>query len=403
MNQQLFINGQAKFPVSTEALDFFQQQILLTARLASIAGTNVIITPATTTADGLVVINGELLPLLAGTAKQYIQIIETKQSIVAGTQTFTDVRIIRFAQYANSGTPVSQFTTLDTIVRLMQRISAVEGTYMTGTAIRALVSAVQTNLNTTNSNLSSLQSTVNTILNNYMTRTNIEAALADNAKHHMPKCSVIDWYCADYICFDKVPDGFVPCGKVIIGTTNQFTASQLNTEIGKWRTRYPGISINSSTVSKNVNGIVVSFNYIQITRANSIDVPDLTDRFIVQAGYTFDKWETGGNANGKVTLTETNMPRHKHDVAVNNTGSNHQHRIAWPANGGGDANIAASNYIEQSGQGKSGNETYLLTHATASNYDGKHTHTVSETYKGNGTPFSILPPFYALYKLIKVI
>lgn len=394
MNQQLFINGQAKFPVSTEALDFIQNQIFLTARLCSLAGQNVIITPATTTTDGLVVINGELLPLLAGTAKQYIQLVETKQTIVAGTQTFTDVRIIRHAQYANSGTPVSQFTTIDNIVRLMQRISAVEGTYMTETDIRSLVQSVRTALTTTNSNLSSLTTRVQTVENNYKTAAEITELLNANAQHHLPKGSIIDWYgTAD---FENIPYGYVPCGSFFAGSASQFAPDGAGTqEIAKWKTRYSAIQIG--TIGLN-NGSKVG---IRIYDCNSQTVPDLTDRFIVQAGGNYSLGNTGGD--NEVTLVEKNMPRHKHDVVINNTNSAHQHRVAWPANAGGDATITANNYIDQGGQGAHGNETYIVTHATAAGYDGKHTHTVSESYKGNGTAFSIMPPYFALYKLIKVI
>ena len=389
MNQQLFINGQAKFPVSTEALDFIQQQILLTARLASIAGTNVIITPATTTADGLVVINGELLPLLAGTAKQYIQIIETKQSIVAGTQTFTDVRIIRYAQYANSGTPVSQFTTLDTIVRLMQRITAIEGTYMTETAIRTLVSAVQTNLNTTNSNLTSLTSRVQTIENNYKTAAQITELLNANAQHHLPKGSIIDWYgTAD--C-DHIPYGFVPCGCFFAGLASQFASDGAGTrEIAKWKAKYSGIQIGSYPIN---NASIIG---IRIYSCNSQTVPNLTDRFIVQAGGSYTLGNTGGDK--EVTLTKEQMPQHIHG------------RGTWNSQGGFKV-VDQAQGITKAGAFSEKNRENTSIKASGSSdnwrvtveYDWAQGLTGSLGTAGGSQPHENRPPYFALYKLIKVI
>lgn len=397
MNQQLFINGQAKFPVSTETLDFIQNQIFLTARLCSLAGQNVIITPATATTDGLVVINGELLPLLAGTAKQYIQIVETKQSIVAGTQTFTDVRIIRHAQYANSGTPVSQFTTIDNIVRLMQRISTIEDNYLTETAIRALVQTVQTNLNTTNGNLTSLASKVNTLEATYMTRTAIEDALAANAQHHLPKGSVIDWSHNGYIAYDDVPYGYIPCGKVIIGMTNSMNATQLSNELNKWRNHYSDVHITNSTITKkNIDNIFVQYNYIQIIKANGVDIPDLTDRFIVQAGHNYSLGNTGGD--NEITLTTQQMPQHIHG------------RGTWNSQGGFKVVDLAGGLTKAGAFTEKNRES---TNIRASGSDDNWRVTVEYDWAkglsgslgtaGGSRPHENRPPYYALYKLIKVI
>lgn len=395
MNQQLFINGQAKFPVSTEALDFIQQQILLTARLASIAGTNVIITPATTTADGLVVINGELLPLLAGTAKQYIQIVETKQSIVAGTQTFTDVRIIRYAQYANSGTPVSQFTTLDTIVRLMQRISNIEGTYMTETAIRTLVSAVQNNLNTTNSNLtttnsnlsttnsnlSALTTRVQTIENNYKTAAQITELLNANAQHHLPKGSIIDWYgTAD--C-DHIPYGFVPCG-AFFRTSAQNMTTTIQAEQNKWKARY-GTNNISMQLKQGVGSTMLA---ILITSCNGQTVPDLTDLFVVQAGGNYSLGDTGGRNTVQLQIDE--IPKHRH---IYSTDERPQTDTTYKGMG------KVEN--QQLGSSGTGEGARLYTSYAGGQY-GEDGNRKSNDYLGTSYHEN-RPPFYALYKLIKVI
>ena len=386
MDIQNFKNGNHRFPVSTDALDFMQNQIFLAAKLASIAGTNVIVKPATTSQDGVVIIGGELLPLQKGTAKSYINIVETPESITAGTITFDNVRIRRVAQYATSGYAVSNFTTLDTIVSIMGRVSAIEGSYMTETAIRTLVTSTQ---NTLQSALTALTTRVGTIESNYKTAAQINELLDANAKHHLPKCSVIDWYCAGYIAFDKVPDGFVPCGKVIIGKTSDFSASALSNEHSKWRNKYPGIGLNTGTVTKSS----VAYAYIQVTQCNSIDIPDLTDRFIIQAGYNYDKFSHGGT-DGTVTLEIKNMPSHKHDVSLSGNGA-HQHSMssAWNETDGGSSpkKITWTKGTDDS--------TNLYTTSGG----GTHSHTISEVSKGSGEAFSVMPPYFALYKLIKVI
>lgn len=389
MNQQLFINGQAKFPVSTEALDFIQNQIFLTARLCSLAGQNVIITPATATTDGLVVINGELLPLLAGTAKQYIQIVETKQSIVAGTQTFTDVRIIRHAQYANSGTPVSQFTTIDNIVRLMQRISAVEGTYMTETDIRSLVQSVRTALTTTNSNLSSLTTRVQTVENNYKTAAEITELLNANAQHHLPKGSIIDWYgTAD---FNHIPYGYAPCGCFFAGSASQFSPDGAGTqEIAKWKSRYSNIQIATLAIN---GGSKIG---IRIYSCNSQTVPDLTDRFIVQAGGNYSLGNTGGD--NEITLTTQQMPQHIHG------------RGTWNSKGGFKV-VDQAGGITQTGAFvlKNREDSDLKSGGATDNwrvtvdYDWARALTGSLGTAGGSQPHENRPPYFALYKLIKVI
>lgn len=411
MNSQNFKNGNHRFPVSTESLEFIQQQIYLIARLSSLAGTNVIIKQPTSSTlpgaqtqllsfdsqyspfAGLVVINGLLYPLYGDATKPYISISTTRESVqVPGEQDPLQVRIYRYAYYCNSGTyNAENFITVNSIRTLMSRIATIEGAYMSETAIRALVSStqntLQTALNTTNTNVTNLINWVQAINDTYVSSNECDTRLAANAKHHLPKCSVIDWYCAGYIAFDKVPDGFVPCGRVILGAS--FSASSLSNELAKWRAKYSDIQISSGSISKSSN----SYTYIQVTRCNGVDVPDLTDRFIIQAGYNYDKFSHGGT-DGTVTLGVKNMPSHKHDVSLSGDGG-HQHYMssAWNETSGGSSpkKITWTKGTEDS-----------INLYTASG-GGTHSHTISETAKGGGEEFSVMPPYFALYKLIKVI
>lgn len=123
MNIQHFLeNGNQKFPLSTAALDFIQEQIKLVYKLTDLAGANVIIKNSTSSVPGLVIFNGELLPL-QGTPTTYIRIIENTEHLsVEGFD--GNVRTTRIAVYSPSvmgGTckPANLFTVLKNISTLM--------------------------------------------------------------------------------------------------------------------------------------------------------------------------------------------------------------------------------------------------------------------------------------------
>ena len=388
MDIQNFKNGNHRFPVSTDALDFMQNQIFLAAKLASIAGTNVIVKPATSSQDGLVIIGGELLPLQKGTAKSYINIVETPESITAGTITFDNVRIRRVAQYATSGYAVSNFTTLDTIVSIMGRVSAIEGSYMTETAIRALVASSQNrlqnaidttnnNLNTTNSNLNTaiaqhnlLANRVTNIENTYKTAAQIDALLAANAQHHMPKGSIIDWYGTCRAA--SVPYGFVPCGMFGCDLSND---SQRESELAAWKAVYH----DSITIERTgANGA-----YLRISQCLGQTVPNLSDKFIVQAGYSYSLGDTGGANTVRLKFKE--MPKHRHGNVATSNGS-----------ASGTSSDYTNNY--SSWAGGSDDNRYGTNGHSGGTIDQR-----GDEATNAGTAHENRPPYYALYKLIKVI
>lgn len=375
MNKQLFTNnGHAKFPVTTETLDFLQQQIFLTARLASLAGQNVIIKDSTATTDGLVIYDGELLPL-RGTPKSNITVAETTQSITAGTETFTDVRIIRTAEYVSSGgRPTQSFTVIDNIATLMTRLIALNTSI--GNVDTALRQLITTETNNRTSADSGLSTRISTIESNYMTKTAIAAefakymlttdinakfaqymlttdinkALADNAQHHLPKGSIIDWY-GTAEC-DNIPYGFVPCG--IIG--NDFSSvTKTASEISKWKQRYEQITINQTPYSTSRTFI--------ITNCLGQFVPDLTDRFTVQAGNTYRLQATGGDKEVSLTAAQVGISSVDGD--------------SW-----------------RSGGSDSDSKKLTIYRGVASS---------NSLASFNTTAHNNLPPYYALYKLIKVI
>ncbi len=329
MNKQNFKNGNAMFPISTDALDFMQEQILLVAQLTALAGSRVIVRKPTNGKDGLCIFDGELLPLTGTATGTHIQIAETTTDITARGTTYKDARVVRQAVYTNGdGESVETFVVLDNMLTLK-------------TSIANLNSALETEKIT-------------------------------RAQHDVPKGTIIDWY---GVCkCDQLPYGFVPCGLFFKGNAESFSPGGAGwQEMEKWKAKYPSISIQSATRDGSNFGIYIS-NCLGQT------VPDLTDRFIVQAGFSYGLSETGGQKN--VTLKPENLPPHKHGyvkVLTNGEGG------TWLAQGNmadhqvrrGDAYTGADIYDKNGSLVKEGTKT--------------------------ATSFDNRPPFFALYKLIKVI
>lgn len=103
MNTQNFKeNGNQKFPLTTEALDFIQEQIKLVYGLTILAGQFIIICEPTSGKDGLVIVDGELLPL-KGTRSATSRIIvsQVDERVVLGDGSFEGiVRSKRVAMYS---------------------------------------------------------------------------------------------------------------------------------------------------------------------------------------------------------------------------------------------------------------------------------------------------------------
>ncbi len=140
MNTQHFTtNNNQKFPLSTEALAFMQEQIKLAYGLTDLAGANIIVREPTASKEGLVIFDGELLPL-TGTRPTGIAARTAAISIAEHTETMSvegkfegNVRTTRIASYTNgikiglrpTGQQrklLSEFTTLKSISTLMAEL-----------------------------------------------------------------------------------------------------------------------------------------------------------------------------------------------------------------------------------------------------------------------------------------
>ena len=340
MNKQNFKNGNSMFPLSTDALEFMQEQTLLVARLTELAGSRVIITQPTSGKVGLCVFDGELLPLTGNTSDPRIAITEILESITAHGTTYENVRIKREAVYGTSGESVSTFVVLDNMVTLK-------------TAIANLTTALNTEGTT-------------------------------RAQHDVPKGTIIDWY-GTCKC-DQVPYGWIPCGLFFKGNSESFAqggnAGWL--EMEKWKKKYSNITIEVATRDGSHFGLYISYCMGQ-------SIPDLTDRFIVQAGFGYELGETGGARS--ISLQANQIPAHRH---VYNVDSNAIDRNTYKGMGREESGSLG----QYSGEGKgTGGRAYTSYAGAGCGKDGKGDANSSEYASSHENR----PPFFALYKLIKVI
>lgn len=133
MNKQNF-EARDRFPLSTQALSFMQDMIMATAQLALIGGDNYILSGCTITgdnvSDGVIVINGEVMPFKGGAKVNTITIVEESVQVSANGLTFENARVKRYAKFA-SGTganyyPWSIFQPLPTNEQLEKAKATVE-------------------------------------------------------------------------------------------------------------------------------------------------------------------------------------------------------------------------------------------------------------------------------------
>lgn len=279
MNKQDFLNENygGKFPISANTFDFMQSQTEFVSKIAAAFGNNVILKkPTTNNRDGLIVINGELMPLqYSSPTTGYYKIEEEKESIVAQNTEYTDARITRYAVLRSIQTsyPKSSFVDLT------------GGSYTQPTTL---------------------------------------------ANHFLPKGAIIMWSGS----MTNIPVGFALC---------------------------------------DGNGGAA---------INNVTIPDLRGRFIV-GGNSGDTdfaaaGQTGGNKTHTLSISE--MPSHTHAISDDNN---------YFA-------IADNHGTEEVGEGGDGARAWNTGSSSQ-----KHIYNTQP--KGSGTAFSILPPYYVLAFIIKVI
>ena len=218
----------------------------------------------------------------------------------------------------------------------------------------------------------------------------------------LPIGTVIDWYGEP--SYDKVgKDGWVPCGEFIIGKSNSNSFSLFYDEFQNWSNLDPSITKDKKTYK--VDKTVYGYDYLyvmRITKCNNINIPYLSNRFILGAGikehseYTNDAdlsssgsigisaGDIGGEAEVKLTAEQSGLPSHTHTNTSTGT-------ITTTYNtNGNDYNSTAINPGNASAT--SSGSIMLNTTVTIDKNNAQQ----ASKYHNN------MPPYYALWKLIKV-
>lgn len=321
MNKANFKNSQNKYPVSTDVLDFMQEQINFVSTLSSIAGGNAILKQSTSDTDGLLVLNGELLLIKKSAPNTYITVTEEKQSIVAKGETFKDARVIRYAQYTSNSMGSNSYAATE--FKFIENLIA------------------QKELN----------------------------------QHHVPKGTVIDWY--GEASFDNIPYGWVPCGGFYVTSTGSAgeKPSKVKEEERRWKERYS--SIKTECLYGQIEGGWKCT--LRLKNVNSIEIPNLSGRFIVGAGWSdntsigYYKLGVIGGENAHIlTANESGLPSLSYE----------------------DTTTVFTK--ENKGIGVAG--SYNVVTTTSENVNKKNIEG-----KGAEVAHENRPPYFAMYKLIKVI
>ena len=99
--------AQDNFPLSSDTMDMLQQMIALSANVALLGGSNYILfgcaDDGTAVSDGIVVIDGELLPFKGGAKKAKITITQTTQTLHAFGVDYPESYIFRTATFSDTG------------------------------------------------------------------------------------------------------------------------------------------------------------------------------------------------------------------------------------------------------------------------------------------------------------
>ena len=139
--------------------------------------------------------------------------------------------------------------------------------------------------------------------------------------------------------------------------------------------------------------------------------PDLRDRFVVGAGSSYSRNETGGADS--VALSENELPSHNHSM---NSAGNHDHGGSTSTDGehthsNNADRCSGSNYVQvtASTNNAATNRRVGLVDATISpagdhnhsiSDDGSHTHSINNT--GNNDAHENRPPYFALAYIMKL-
>lgn len=108
---------QRKYPLSTKGLYFIQEQILLAAAYAKAAGGNYILSGCEQDdiyiSDGIVIINGELLPFRRGIPDEKVHIVQATVDVTAESVTYEAACTYRYVMFGSNIDGSDTFTWSD--------------------------------------------------------------------------------------------------------------------------------------------------------------------------------------------------------------------------------------------------------------------------------------------------
>ena len=131
MNKINFYSGD-KFPQYRQALAKMQDMTLLVAGLAGLGGKNFILSGCVlngnNVSDGVIVINGEMIPFEGSAKKDKITIVETRQDVTALNVVYPETYINRIAKFSDAGEySWSDFMQVPTNLELYKLIKDIAG------------------------------------------------------------------------------------------------------------------------------------------------------------------------------------------------------------------------------------------------------------------------------------
>lgn len=132
MDKINFINQHNNFPVSTYTYDLVQNMVHLAGKLASLGGQNYILSGCTVAgniaSEGLIVINGEILPFKGGEVKNKVTIQVVYESDHYADVTYREAYIHRTAIFSDTGEyDWSDFAQVYSNELLQKHIEAIKG------------------------------------------------------------------------------------------------------------------------------------------------------------------------------------------------------------------------------------------------------------------------------------
>lgn len=128
------INFTAKdnFPLSSDTMDMMQQMIRSSASMALLGGSNYILSGCvdngTNVSNGIIVIDGEILPFEGGAKKTKFTIQQTTKTLTAFGVDYPEAYIYRSAKFSDTGEYTwSDFVQVLTNKQIEERINALKG------------------------------------------------------------------------------------------------------------------------------------------------------------------------------------------------------------------------------------------------------------------------------------